>query len=410
MSQLLPTMLAPEDLAALRLPINEARTQPRQAFLSADFFELELNKVFSSQWVALCFAEQLSGSGAVLPLEFGGMPVFVARENEDIRVFHNIVPYDGCLAVMEPAEGLVEIRSPYHGWCYGLDGRLRKLPYWDGTPNPEPAVLAGKPGDLINIRCHCAMGIVFVDFSGSAPEFEQQFEPLNKALADYRIEELVIGRDEQGDLLIDQEDLKTNWKTHYENWAINVLHEGFTHEIYAESTQIPRVNSAGDKTYRECLDGDFMALSYREADFAETYELDEMPLKSIGHDLEVLPERACIGSFFPNLHFAVFPYFVHMIIVHPQSAGHTKTLRAQFYDADSAGNAECLDERLELQAEFQQAGLEDSRVTEAVQKARRSPVYEQHYYSPFWDRMHYYFSNRLLDTLERNTNQLRESQ
>lgn len=408
MNQLLQTMTS-EQCASVRLPIDEACTLPRQAFLSEQFFDLELDKIFSGHWVALCFAEQVADSGDVLPLEFGKMPVFVAREGETLHVFHNIVPYDGCLAVTEPARGLQEIRTAYHGWCYGLDGKLKTLPYWDGTPRPATDVLAGKPGDLISVRCHCAMGIVFVDFSGSAPEFTEQFTPLYQSLSDYRIDELKIGRDAQNVLLIDQEDLKTNWKTHYENWAINVLHEGFTHEIYAESEQIPRVSQQGEKTYQECIDGDFMALSYREADFSETYELDEMPLQSIGHEIGTLPERAYIGSFFPNLHLAVFPYFIHMIIVHPHSAECTHTLRAQFYDEYSATDSGCLEERLELQAEFQQAGLEDSRVTEAVQKARHSPVYQQHYYSPFWDGMHYHFSNRLLDALEQGTNNQRES-
>lgn len=402
MNQLPATIITPQQYTAVRLPVNEAKTLPRQAFLSAEFFALEIEKVFAGRWVALCFAEQLAGAGDVLPLEFAGMPVLVVRDDETVRVFHNIVPYDGCLAVIDPAQGLTEIRTPYHGWCYSLDGKLQQLPYWDGSPRPTVDVLAGRPSDLAVIRCHCAMGIIFVDFSGSAPDFAKQSAPLSKALIDYRINELKIGCDEQNDLLIDQEDLNTNWKTHYENWAINVLHEGFTHEIYAESTQIPRVNANSEKTYLECLDGDFMALSYRETDFTETYDLEDVPLNPIGHSADVLPERACIGSFFPNLHFAVFPYFVHMIIVHPQSAERTQTLRAQFYDAESASAPDCLEERLELQAEFQQAGEEDSRVTEAVQKARHSPMYEQHYYSPFWDGMHHYFTNHLLDALEQD--------
>lgn len=409
MNQLLSTLITPEQNAAVRLPISKARTLPRNAFVSSEFFALEVEKIFAGRWVALCFAEQLQNPGDVLPLEFAGKPVLAVRDRETIRVFHNIVPYDGCLAVIDPAQGVEEIRTPYHGWCYSLGGKLLRLPYWDGSPEPSVAVLTDNPGDLISIRSHCAMGIVFVDFSGNAPEFTKQISPFSNALIDYRLDELKIGQDKTGDLLIDQEHIKTNWKTHFENWAINVLHEGFTHDIYAESTQIPRVNSKREKTYRECLDGDFMALSYREADFAETYELDEMPLRSIGREAGLLPERACIGSFFPNLHFAVFPYFVHMIIVHPQSAGQTHTLRAQFYDAASASDPESLEERLELQAEFQQAGLEDSRVTEAVQKARHSPVYEQHYYSPFWDGMHHYFSNWLLDALEQDTTPLRDS-
>ena len=89
-----------------------------------------------------------------------------------------------------------------------------------------------------------------------------------------------------------------------------------------------------------------------------------------------------------------------MIIVHPLSPERTRTLRAQLYDPESAVDPEFLEERLQLQAEFRQAGEEDGRITQAVQKARHSPAFEQQYYAPFWDRMHYTFSNLVLDALE----------
>lgn len=393
-------LLTPEQKAAVRAPLEQARTLPKQAFLSADFFAAERARIFAQCWTALCFEQQLAEPGCLLPLEFIGMPLLLVHgEDGIIRVFHNITPYDGCLAVIDPAENATEIATPYHGWRYDLHGKLQAIPYWDGSAAGNLAALEDKPGDLLQINSHTEFGVVFIDLDGAAGDFDAAMQPLRTLLQDYRTG-LAIGRDENGDLLTDQEDLATNWKTHYENWAINVLHEGFTHEIYAESPQVPRVDTQGEKTYAEYIDGYLMALSYLEADFSETYDLEEEPYANIGRDPDKPPQRAYIGSFFPNLHFAVFASFMHMIIVHPVGPERTHTLRAQFYNPESALDPDFAPEREELQGEFRQAGEEDGRITEAVQKARHSPAFEQQYYSPFWDRMHYTFSNLVLDALE----------
>ena len=123
-------------------------------------------------------------------------------------------------------------------------------------------------------------------------------------LKDYRTQ-LAIGRDANSNLLTDNEDLATNWKTHYENWAVNVLHESFTHEIYAESSQIPRVNAQGEKTYEEYIDGYLTALSYREADFAETYEVEENPTPISARIRTIRPNAPASALFSP---ICISPY------------------------------------------------------------------------------------------------------
>lgn len=401
MPDTLDKLIPPAIRASIRLPIEEARTLPRHAFTSEALFALEVERIFSRHWTALCFSQQAATPGCLLPLKFAGMPLLVTHDHDGvIRVFHNIVPYDGCLAVIDPAEAQSEIVTPYHGWRYALDGKLLAIPYWDGSAEGHLSALNGRCGDLVEVRGRIELGVVFIDLSGEAEAFDAAIAPLRNMLAAHQTGTLAISRDEQGIPMVDGEDLATNWKTHYENWAINVLHEGFTHEIYAESRQIPRVNAAGEKTYREYLDGPLMALAYRERDFAETYELDDAPFMHLGLEPETLPEYSYIGSLFPNLHFAVFPYFIHLIIALPVSAGRTLTLRAQLYTAESASDPEFLEERRCIQADFQQAGQEDGRITEAVQQARHSPAFTQQFYSPFWDRMHYTFSQQVLDALE----------
>jgi phenylpropionate dioxygenase-like ring-hydroxylating dioxygenase large terminal subunit len=397
----LDAFITPQQRTSIRAPINKARTFPRQAFTSEDFFKFEMEGVFYKHWVALCFSQQVEGQGSLLPIVFAGIPLLVVHGYDDkVRVFHNIVPYDGCLAVIDPIKDQQEIVTPYHGWRYDLRGKLTSIPYWDGSEQADLQAIQPCSGDLAEISCQSELGILFINLSDKPESFAQAMQPLRNILSAYRTDQMDIGRDEIGKPLLDEENLATNWKTHYENWAINVLHEGFTHEIYSDSSQIPRVNNEGKKTYCEYIDGYLMALSYVEKDFSETYELDELPFKPLGKNDQALPKNAFIGSFFPNLHFAIFPYFIHFIITLPVSAGRTQTIRAQFYDISSASNPDFSEDRRDIMEEFYQAGCEDGRITEAIQKARYSPVFEQHFYSPFWDQMHYNFSNQVLDALE----------
>lgn len=413
MSDILDSLVTNSQRDSIRAAIETARTLPRQAFTSATFFDLEVERLFSEQWTALCFSQQIAQTGDLYPLEFAGIPLLIVQDEQGkLRVFHNIVPYDGCLAVIKAQQSQTEIRTPYHGWRYDLQGQLIATPYWDGSDEQHLESAQQPSGNLIEINSQIELGIVFVNLSGNATDFDEHITPLRNMLIDYRTDDIQMGCNADGDPLINEENLATNWKTHYENWALNVLHEAFTHEIYAESTQIPRVNKQGEKTYVEHIDGVLMALSYREEDFAETYDMDDEYTQSyakdetyphLGKTPEVIPEHAFIGSLFPNVHIAVFAYFIHIIIAIPVSAGQTRTIRAQFYEPNSAVNPDELEQRLEVMEEFIQAGFEDERITEAVQKGRRSPVCEQQFYAPFWDNMHYTFSKQVLDALEKNT-------
>ena len=127
-------VLTAEQVSAINAPIEMARSLPAVSYQSQEFFDAERERIFSRHWVSVLFDFDVADPGQALPFELCGMPLLAVRDQQGIlRVFHNVVPYDGCLAVIEPAMGLNEITTPYHGWIYGLDGKLRAAPFWDGT-------------------------------------------------------------------------------------------------------------------------------------------------------------------------------------------------------------------------------------------------------------------------------------
>ena len=372
-------------------PIEKAHTLPRQAFTSQEFARAEAEHVFASNWSALHFVELVNQPGSLTPVELAGIPlVIVSDSNQRIRVFHNITPYDGCLAVIDPTANVDEITTPYHGWKYTLDGKLVATPYWDGTvAGNNRSELGNHPGDLVEVPSAIWGPVLFVNMNGKAGIFEKAAESLNTALSHWDLGNLHIARDSDDTPLLDPEDLKTNWKTHLENWGINVLHEAFVHDIYDQSPEVPRMNEKGIQTFEHYVDDRFMALKFRESDFPLTY--GEMPLPPLAVDQTT--EHGYFGSYLPNLHFGVFSGLIHFIISLPEGPGRTRTIRAQFYKKEAATGPEFLELRQMLLAGLGEAGKEDARITEAVQKGRTSPAFEHQFYSPRWDQMHYQFSN-----------------
>lgn len=398
MSQL-SDILTSEQIKAVRAPIKKARTLPKSAFTSDAFFDLESEKIFSDGWAAVCFAQQVEKVGDVLPLELCGIPLLAVRgEDKQIRIFHNIVPYDGCLAAIDPALGQSEIVAPYHGWRYDLQGQLKAIPAWDGTREGNLNSLNGHAANLSVVRSATWGPVVFVNISGNAGPFDRFIAPLARALKEWRIDDIDIARDAEGRPLMDPEDIMANWKTHYENWGINILHESFVHQIYDQSPEVPRLDDNDVRTCDDHIDEGFMALRFEAEKFQQTYT--EVPAPHLGLSEDKKPSVGYFGSLFPNLHIGALGTLVHFIIGVPIGPGRTQTIRAQFYDRNFANAPDMVPVREELLMGLHQAGAEDSRICEAVQKARHSPAFESQYYSPFWDSMHHRFSQMILEALE----------
>ena len=124
-------------------------------------------RVFYRRWVAVGFEATLPTPGDMRPIELLGQPLVLVRGDDGVlRAFHNICPYDGCLAVRSEQRAAEAIEVYYHGWRYDLRGRLLAAPYWDGTPAGDPSYLEGR-GDLVEIRSGTRLGLLFVDLGGN---------------------------------------------------------------------------------------------------------------------------------------------------------------------------------------------------------------------------------------------------
>ena len=389
--------LTREELESIRAPVEEALTLPARAFTSDAFFDLEVKRIFHRHWMALCFEATLPNPGDMRPIELFGQPLVLVRGDDGtLRAFHNICPYDGCLAVRTEQQAATGIEVYYHGWRYDLRGRLRAIPYWDGTPAGRLAALGGRNADLSEIPSECRLGMLFVDLGGEAGRLDDHLTPLYRLLDEYDLDHAVPVEDDDT-LARTGRIVEGNWKTYIENAAINILHEGFTHEAYRRSPDVPRARE-GEKTFFTVREGALLAFGFQMRDVASTYASGG-GTPHLGRSRTRPPAKGFFVTLYPNVAMPIRVNMFRLGICLPEAPGRSRILQCSNFHRDAPAHSDFPAYHRGLAERYERVYEEDRIAIEAVQRARSSPVWQRHFYSPFWDELHHRLDNLVADDL-----------
>jgi Rieske 2Fe-2S family protein len=117
------------------------RSLPRASYVDEAEFGRERDAVLFAGWFCVGRAEQVGAPGDYLTVSVAGESVLVVRTADgSLSAFYNLCRHRGSRLV-PPGDGdppdvpgragcfTGSIRCPYHGWTYGLDGRLRAAPF-----------------------------------------------------------------------------------------------------------------------------------------------------------------------------------------------------------------------------------------------------------------------------------------
>src|SRR5207237_10909016 len=92
-------------------------------------FRLEHETVFCRWGQIAATTDQFTRSGAYVTTEIAEEPIVIVRGGDnELRGFFNVCRHHAA-AVMTDAEGHAnQMRCPYHGWTYSLEGELKGTP------------------------------------------------------------------------------------------------------------------------------------------------------------------------------------------------------------------------------------------------------------------------------------------
>ena len=105
---------------------------PRQRYTSRAVHDLEVDKVWRRVWQMACREEQIPDVGDSVVYEAPGLSLVLVRSAPDeIRAFHNSCLHRGTRLRSQPGH-IDELRCPFHGFTWNLDGTFAGMPCpWD---------------------------------------------------------------------------------------------------------------------------------------------------------------------------------------------------------------------------------------------------------------------------------------
>ena len=142
-------------------------------YTSAEFFRLEVEKMWPNVWQFAAREEELPETGDVVVYENVGRSYLLVRQGDgSIKAFHNVCLHRG--RKLRDASGWAqELRCPFHGFTWNLQGGLEHIPCaWD-FPH-----LQGQDMSLPQAQVATWAGYVFVKENPGGPTIEEYLHPL----------------------------------------------------------------------------------------------------------------------------------------------------------------------------------------------------------------------------------------
>jgi choline monooxygenase len=122
------------------MPLDQALTIPASWYTDESLYQLELQTVFARSWQIICRADQLQNPGHYVTADFGNEPIVVVKGSDNVvRGFFNVCRHHAAAVMTEPEGKANQLRCPYHGWTYSLEGELKGTPDFAGVCNFDRA-------------------------------------------------------------------------------------------------------------------------------------------------------------------------------------------------------------------------------------------------------------------------------
>lgn len=361
----------PGQLGEVLKAVEEARGLPNAHYIDQTTFEEEKHSVLFANWAGIGFAKDVPEPGDAMPVEFLGMPLLIVRDRDgSVNVFQNTCRHRGMILVENKGKIRGAIRCAYHSWCYGLDGRLVTTPHVGGPGRNTDEHIRRDELGLVRIRSHVWLDVIFVNISGTAPDFEDYAAD---AIARWKeFDRPVHSPGETGGFKLD---VKTNWKLAVEN--------------YCESYHLPWVHP-GLNSYSRLEDHYHIEVPGR---FSGQGSLVYRQLK--GENGETFPDFSGLSkkwdtgseyiTLYPNVLLGVHRDHTFAIVLEPVSTERTIEHVEIYYTEEGASDPALASLREKNSAQWKIVFEEDVFVVEGMQRGRKGVHFDGGKFSPAMD-------------------------
>jgi benzoate/toluate 1,2-dioxygenase alpha subunit len=212
------------DARELRALIRPDRVH-RDFYVNPELFELEMERIFGRAWLFVAHESQVPNPGDFLSVTLARQPLLVTRDAAGaVHVLLNRCAHRGAQVCTEPYGHTAQLRCPYHGWTYALDGSRLGVPYRKRYAEEFLATEAMRLEPIPRMEMH--RGFIFGSFAPSGPSLQTCFGPMMSHLDD------MVDRAPEGEIEVGRPfryRFNANWKIQLENQN-DMYHPMFTHE------------------------------------------------------------------------------------------------------------------------------------------------------------------------------------
>lgn len=115
---------------------SAVRALPANWYTSEEMYQLERRSIFSRKWLLMTHSLRLKNPGDFLRYEMANYDFIITKDRTGkINAFHNVCRHRA-YPVVEQDQGSAKILAcRYHGWSYGMNGKLAKAPGYQDLPS-----------------------------------------------------------------------------------------------------------------------------------------------------------------------------------------------------------------------------------------------------------------------------------
>ncbi|WP_198350904.1 aromatic ring-hydroxylating oxygenase subunit alpha [Flavisphingomonas formosensis] len=349
---------------------------PSSAYLDDAAYALDKATIFEREWFCAGREEDVPEAGDHVILNVAGESILVVRDRAGaLHAHYNVCRHRGarlCDAQNDARWGVTldagvvarnMIRCPYHGWSYGLDGRLLAAPHLQ----EEPGFDKGAYG-LHKAGVATWGGFLFLNLTpDAAPSFEDGLRDPARRLGNYPLHALKTGP-------TISYDIAANWKVMLENYN-ECYHCPGVHPELCEVVPEFRKNGGIHLDWEAGIPHRDGAVTYTRSGTTT-----RSPFPGLTAEEQVRHKGELI---YPNLMLSVSMDHAAAFILWPQGPGRTRIDCRFLFHPDEMTKPEF--DPSDAVDFWDLVNRQDWAVCERVQSGMAARVHDHGYYSPMED-------------------------
>jgi len=331
------------------VPLEAAWLPPSSWYNDPRFYELERDTVFRNNWLISGRADQVQKPGDYVAGVITGEPHVIVRDAEqNLNAFFNVCRHHAA-QVMSGAGCTESLVCPYHGWTYGLDGRLVKAPELGAVKDFDRESFGLVP---MGVESWC--NLLFICMAKSPAPLAPQLTELASRLRDMDVERLqFVARRKYR--------LACNWKVYVDNYLDGGYHVSYLHRGLAAQLDM-------DSYRTEVFDRYSIQSGAGASDTGDS-----------GSDFsERIGDRVLYAWLYPNLMINRYGPMMDTNWVIPHGHDETEVIFDYYFTPETASDSSFVEKSLAASDIVQQ---EDVDICESVQKGLGSSSYDRGRYS-----------------------------